>query len=170
MTGKRPAPPFFWCSRCGARRALLGGVICRICIARPGRLPDHANRPRARTRYRAAGLCRCGGERDRADRLACARCRRLQAEATLRYRAAHPPDRARLYADVHARRQRRLAAGLCADCGGPRDRADRKLCERCRRLAATATRAYRARGKLRSATPGAPETDRSRRATMLNVR
>ena len=136
--------PFFWCERCGARRALLGGAICRICIARPGRLPDHANRPRvrARTRYRAAGWCRCGGERDRADRLACARCRALQAAASNRHRAAHPPDRARLYADVRERRRRRIAAGLCAECGGERDRPHQRLCGRCRRRAADKQRVH----------------------------
>ena len=145
---KRLLCPFIWCSRCGARRALLGGEVCHICIARPGRLPDHANRPRvrARQRYRAAGRCRvCGAERDRSDRLACRRCRQLQAEATLRYRAAHPPDREKLYADVHARRQQRLAAGLCGECPATVDRADRKLCARCRRRGAAKTRAYRDR-------------------------
>ena len=146
MTGKRLLSPFVWCTNCGARRALLGGVICRICIARPGRLPDHANRPRARTRYRAAGWCtKCGAPRDRPDRLACARCRAQQAEATLRYRAAHPPDRARLYADVRERRRRRLAAGLCAECAAPRGRPDRLLCRRCRERAAERTAAYRER-------------------------
>ena len=150
MTGKRQLSPFFWCSRCGARRALLGGEVCRICIARPGRLPDHANRPRtrARARYRAVGWCtKCGGERDRPDRLGCRRCRQLQADATMRYRATHPPDRARLYADVHARRRKRIAAGLCGACGGARDRAGERLlwCARCRRRAADKQRAHRRR-------------------------
>ena len=145
---ERLLSPFIWCTRCGARRALLGGEICRICFARPGRLPDHANRPRTRTRerYRAVGLCRvCGRERDRSDRLSCARCRALQAGASNRHRAAHPPDRPRLYADVRTRRRKRIAAGRCAECGGERDRPDRRLCECCRRRAAAKTRAYRDR-------------------------
>ena len=133
---------------CGARRALLGGEVCRICIARPGRLPDHANRARARTRFRAAGWCtKCGAPRDRPDRLG---VRAVPGGSRLRlqrrYRAAHPPDRARLYADVRERRRKRIAAGRCAECGGERDRGDRKLCERCRDSGAAQSRAYRERG------------------------
>ena len=136
-----------WCTQCGARPGIAGPEwLCRICVARDTRLPDHARRPRARSRYRAAGLCRCGGERDRVDRLMCRRCRQRQAAATLRYRRAHPPDRGRLYADARERRRRRIAAGLCAECGGERDRGDRKLCERCRDSGAAQSRAYRERG------------------------
>ena len=143
---ERLLSPFVWCTRCGARRALLGGEVCRICIARPGRLPDHANRPSGRARYRAAGWCRvCGGERDRPDRLTCARCRALQAAASNRHRAAHPPDLPRLYADVRARRAEHIAAGLCGECTAPRDRADRRLCGLCRRRAADRARAQRQR-------------------------
>ena len=98
--------------------------LCRVCVARPGRLPDWAivrnesRRPlpagtaRARERYRAAGLCfTCGRGRDRPDRRNCKRCRRRLADASARYRAAHPPDRDRLYADARERRRRYIGGG-----------------------------------------------------------
>ena len=83
----RPGP---WCTRCGARQGIAGPEwICRVCVAgglhkrivhNPGRCPLPAGTPRARTRYRAAGLCvQCGRRRDRSDRLACVRCRRRLA-------------------------------------------------------------------------------------------
>ena len=102
--------------------------------------------PRTRERYVAAGLCvRCGAERDRPDRIGCKRCRRRQADAQNRHRAAHPPDRDRLYADMRERRQRYRAAGLCGDCGGERDRPYRRLCARCRRRAVVKQQAHRNR-------------------------
>ena len=134
------------CSASGtapARGCKAGDWLCRLCVARPGRLPDHANQPRAPDHYRAAGLCRYGGERDRADRRACRRCRRLQADATAPWQAAHPPDPPRLYADARARRRQRIAAGLCAECSGERDRPDGKLCRRSRRIAAVKSRTHR---------------------------
>ena len=74
-----------------------------------------------------------------------ATCRRRQADAQNRHRAAHPPDREALRADVRARRRGYLAAGLCPACGAERDRPDRKLCESCRYAAAAKTKAYRER-------------------------
>ena len=79
------------------------------------------------------------------DRLGCRRCRQLQAEATLRWRAAHPPDRGRLYADARERRRQRIDRWRCTECGAERDRTDRLLCGRCRRKAADKTRAHRQR-------------------------
>ena len=156
-----PAPPVVKrCMICGR------GFYCRfvppLCLTcrmappavRPAPIdPAIRNRPRrplpagarrARERYRAAGLCAmCGGERDRPDRKRCESCRRRQADAQNRHRAAHPPDRDRLRADVRARRRRYLAAGRCPECGAERDRPDRKLCARCRRRAAAKQRAHR---------------------------
>ena len=110
------------------------------------RRPLPAGTHRARERYRAAGLCvSCGAERDRPDRLRCELCRRRQADAQNRHRAAHPPDREALRADVRARRRRYLAAGRCPECGAERDRPDRKLCAECRRRAAAKQRRHRAR-------------------------
>lgn len=157
-----------WCTRCGARPGIAGPAwICRICIARPERLPDYASvynprrlplppgTPGARERYRAVGLCNCGRRRDRADRVNCKRCRRRLADTTQRYRLAHPGVLAtgqQAHRDYLAeRRQRRTAAGRCPECGGERDRpADRKLCARCRRRAADSTAAYRTRRAARA--------------------
>ena len=44
---------------------------------------------------------------------------------------------------MRGRRRDRIAAGLCPECGGERDRTDRKLCARCRRRAAAKQRAHR---------------------------
>ena len=149
----RSLPPGSWCTRCGARPGIAGPEwICRICIARADRLPDAAIRnaarrplpagtPRARDRYRLAGLCvQCGRRRDRADRLTCRRCRRRLADATLRYRKRHG-ERTAAERRAHRRylaerRARWTAAGLCPECGADRDRDDRKLCARCGRRAA----------------------------------
>ena len=164
----RSLSPGQWCTSCGARPGLAGPAwLCRICVSRPDRLPDHAflrnpgrrplpaGTPRARDRYAAAGLCRqCGRRRDRTDRLACRRCRRRLADATNRHRAAHPLAGAELEAhreDVRERRRRYLAAGRCAECGRARDRPDRKTCARCRQRAADATAAHRARRAVQQA-------------------
>ena len=56
-------------------------------------------------------------------------------------------------ADVRGRRRARLAAGRCPECGGHRDRPDRKLCAACRRRAAEKTQAYRDR-RAAAARPG----------------
>ena len=158
--------PGIWCTQCGGRPGIAAPAwICRICVARPSRLADHAvfrnpgRRPlpsgtaRARARYRAAGRCvQCGRRRDRADRLACRKCRRRLADAQNRHRRAHPRTGAALEAhrqDVRERRRRYLAAGQCANCGGARDRDDRKLCARCRRRAAERTAAHRQRSCAR---------------------
>ena len=139
------------------RRRPQRSRVANPSVSNPSRRRLPAGTPRARDRYRAAGLCvRCGAERDRPGRLYCRRCRRLHAEAEARYRAAHPLDRPRLYAKVRARRRRYVAAGLCSECGAERDRADRRLCRRCRARAAEKTAAYRARRGPRSATCGAP--------------
>ena len=98
-------PPGTWCPRCGARPGIAGPAwICRVCVAggphkrivrNDGRRPLPAGTARARVRYRAAGLCvQCGRDRDRDDRLCCARCRRRLADASNRYRDAHPPPSA----------------------------------------------------------------------------
>ena len=129
------------CPACLVDRYILPGG--RITNAERAPIPGY---PPARERYRAAGLCaRCGAERDRPDRKLCADCRRLEAGATSRWRPAHPPDREALRADVRGRRRQRLAAVLCPECGGERDRPDRKLCAACRRRAAAKTARHRAR-------------------------
>ena len=153
-------PPGIWCRRCGARPGIAGPAwLCRVCVARSDRLPDHAlvrndgrrplaaGTPRARERYRAAGLCaNCGRDRDRPDRKNCARCRRRLADASNRYRDAHPRIERQPHRDyLTARRRKRIAAGLCTECGGERDRDDRKLCARCRRRAGDKQRAFRCR-------------------------
>ena len=156
------APPVKRCVNCGRRfYCRMPRPVCLTCRLAPpavrpapvdpairnrSRRPLPAGTRRARERYRAAGLCvSCGAARDRPDRLACQTCRRRLADAQNRHRAAHPPDRDRLRADVRARRRRYLAAGLCPECGAERDRPDRRLCARCRDAATVKTRAYRAR-------------------------
>ena len=156
------APPIKPCMICGRRfYCRMPRPLCLTCRLAPpavrpapvdpairnrSRRPLPAGGRRARERYRAAQRCTlCGGERDRPDRVACEPCRRRQADAQNRHRAAHPPDRDRLRADVRARRRRHLAAGRCPECGGDRDRPDRKLCERCRNAAVAKMRACRAR-------------------------
>ena len=105
------------------------------------RRPLPAGTPRARDRYRAAGLCvQCGRRRDRPDRLTCRQCRRRLADATRRYRR-RPGDRTETERRAHRRyqaerRARWIAAGRCPVDGAERDRDDRKLCARCRRRAA----------------------------------
>ena len=162
----RSLAPGTWCTRCGARPGIAGPAwICRVCVARADRLPDApirnaarrplpAGTPRARDRYRAAGLCRCGRRRDRADRLSCKRCRRRLADATKRYQDRHgdrtETERQEHRAYLAERRARWTAAGLCPECGGERERADRKLCVRCRRRAADRTAAYRTRRAARA--------------------
>ena len=161
--------PGTWCSRCGARPGVAGPAwICRVCIARSDRLPDHAlvhndgrrplpaGTPRARARYRDHGLCvQCGRIRDRADRQCCARCRRRLKDASNRYRDAHPQAERQPHRDyLTARRRKWIAAGLCTECGGERDRADRKLCARCRRLSARNQQAYRRRRRQLPETAG----------------
>ena len=136
-------PPGIWCTRCGSRPGIAGPAwLCRVCVARPDRLPDHAcivrndsrrplaaGTPRARERYRAAGLCHgCGADRDRTDRKHCARCRRPRGAGTGR-----------------GARTRYRAAGRCVHCGADRDRDDRKNCARCRRSTAAASTRYRDR-------------------------
>ena len=148
-------PPGIWCTRCGARPGIAGPAwICRVCVAggphkrivmNPGRRPLPPGTPRARDRYRAAGLCvQCGRRRDLVNRLSCERCRQIQNAAQDRYRSKHPRGEAHLE-DVRQRRRRYIAAGRCPECGGERDRPDRKLCARCRRLAADNQRAHRER-------------------------
>ena len=66
-----------------------------------------------------------------------------------RHRARHG-DRTAAERELHRRylaerRARWNAAGLCAECGGDRDRDDRKLCARCRRRAADNQRVHRKR-------------------------
>ena len=134
--------PGTWCSRCGARPGVAGPAwICRVCIARSDRLPDHAcivrndgrrplppGTPGARERYRAAGLCHgCGADRDRTDRKHCARCRRPRGAGTT----------------ARGARTRYRAAGLCVHCGADRDRTDRLCCARCRRRLKDASNRYR---------------------------
>ena len=150
-------PPGIWCTRCGARPGIAGPAwICRVCVAggphkrivrNDGRRPLPAGTPLARRRYRAAGLCvQCGDDRDRTDRQCCARCRRRLADASNRYRDAHPQVERQPHRDyLTARRRKRIAAGLCTECGGDRDRAGRKLCARCRRRAADRQERYRRR-------------------------
>ena len=190
-------PPGSWCTRCGARPGIAGPAwICRVCVAggphkrivmNPGRRPLPAGTPRARARYRAAGLChgcgrdrdradrkhcarcrrprgagmargartryreaglcvQCGADRDRTDRLCCARCRQRLKDASTRYRDRHPQAERQPHRDyLTARRRKWIAAGLCTECGGERDRDDRKSCARCRRRAADKTRAHRRR-------------------------
>ncbi len=165
---RQPAGGAVTCS-CGRRFPVdWAGEVCPACLldryTLPGGRITNAERapipgyPPARERYRVAGLCgRCGGERDRPDRRLCARCRELEVEATARHRAAHPPDREALQADVRRRRRERIAAGLCAECGGERDRPDRKLCARCRRRAADKQQALRDRAvKRRRLVVGTP--------------
>ena len=159
------AGPGRWCTGCGGRPGISGPWwLCRICVCRSSRFPDHAiplttlpfnperralpyGTPLARERYRAAGLCvACGRRRDRADRLACKRCRQRLADASNRYRDRHPRAERQQHRDyLAARRARWRAAGLCPECGGDRDRTDRRLCARCRRRAADKQRAYRRR-------------------------
>ena len=148
-------PPGTWCPRCGARPGIAGPAwICRVCVAggphkrivrNDGRRPLSAGTARARVRYRAAGLCvQCGRDRDRDDRLCCARCRRRLADASNRYRDAHPRTERQPHRDcLTARPRKRIAAGLCTECGGERDRDDRKSCVRCRRRAADRQRTHR---------------------------
>ena len=153
-------PPGTWCTRCGARPGIAGPLwICRVCVAggphkrtvrNDGRRPLPAGTPRARARYRAAGLCaQCGRDRDRDDRRCCARCRRRLADASNRYRDAHPRVERQPHREyLAARRARWTAAGLCTECGGDRDRDDRCLCARCRRRAARNQQAYRRRTRV----------------------
>ena len=159
-----------WCTRCGARPGIAGPAwICRICIARPERLPDYASvynprrlplppgTPGARERYRAVGLCNCGRRRDRPDRVNCKRCRPRLAKTAQRYRESHPEVVAAVQAAhrgwIAERRQRWTAAGQCPECGRDRDRPDRKLCARCRRYAADKQRAHRMRRTAREDSP-----------------
>ena len=152
--------PGRWCTRCGARQGIAGPAwLCRVCVAggphkrivkNPGRRPLPPGTPLARERYRAAGLCsQCGRDRDRPNRLTCAKCRRRLADAQSRFRRAHPGrrDAANVAhrARLAARRREFTAAGLCAECGGDRDRADRMACARCRRGAADRQDRYRRR-------------------------
>ena len=113
----------------------------------PSRRPLPAGTARARARYRAAELCaQCGADRDRPDRQCCARCRRRLADASNRYRDAHPQAERQPHRDyLTARRRKWIAAGLCAECGGERDRDDRRQCVRCRRRAADNQQAHRRR-------------------------
>ena len=158
--------PGRWCTQCGARQGIAGPAwICRVCVAggphkrivkNPNRRPLPPGTPLARERYRAAGLCvQCGDKRDRPNRLTCAKCRRRLADAQLRARRAHP-DRtvaadAAQRAHRTARRRQWIAAKLCADCGGERDRTDRRLCAKCRRRSADVTGRFRRAHPARTA-------------------
>ena len=112
---------------------------------KPPRIPRPAADPKPRRkrkrrehreRYAAAALCvRCGAERDRPDRLNCARCLRLAAEwSRRRANESRPPNRTR---------EGYLAAGLCGRCGGERDDPDRRTCTTCRRRASDWARRQR---------------------------
>ena len=153
----RPLPPGSWCTRCGGRPGIAGPLwICRVwvaggprrrCIRNDGRRPLPPGTPLARAKYRAAGLCvQCGRDRDRDDRQCCARCRRRLASASNRFRLAHPQVERQPHRDYLAgRRRRRIAAGLCTECSGERDRADRRQRVRCWRRAADNQQAHRRR-------------------------
>ena len=148
-----------WCTQCGARPGFAAPAeICRICICRSGRLPDWAyarrrrrralpddSNPRCRERYREHGLCeRYGRRRDRADRKKCARCRKIEAAATLRWRRKHPGRDTGNGKYQRELRERRATAGRCPRCGGERD-TDRKHCATCRAATRASSAAHRAR-------------------------
>lgn len=95
---------------------------------------------RMRARLRAVGLC-CDCKQmvdSERSRIRCKRCLERLRVASRRYREAHYTDVVQRHrVNTSARRRKRIAAGLCRDCGRPRDGQRRKghtvRCMRCAR-------------------------------------
>lgn len=113
------------CVRCGAPVEDEGRLTCRACREHQMRYNarNAAAVKRLHEKRRAEGKCiECGQHWAEPGKTLCEKC----LEAGRARHRVYDPDGAK----AKARRQARIAAGLCIDCGKPADRT--QLCARCR--------------------------------------
>jgi hypothetical protein len=113
------------CVRCGAPVEDEGRLTCRACREHQKRYnaQNAAAVKRLHERRKAEGKCTGCGERwAEPGKTLCEKCLEF---GRARHRV-YDPDGAK----AKARRQARIAAGLCVDCGKPADRT--QLCARCK--------------------------------------
>lgn len=128
------------CISCGRERA-PGRMQCQKCL--DGQKARRDGKQYTKKRYEnllIAGMCSsCGKTWAEPGRVLCKRC---QSKNKMRYAKNSRADK------LKQKRQERIAAGLCPDCGKPVE-GKYKRCQRCRDMQADRTRKYKIKKRLK---------------------